>query len=483
MTTSTSSPPITTPTNDRARWLALTTLCASMLMIVLDSTIVTVALPAIQTDLNIATTSLGWVINAYLIAFGGLLLLAGRLGDLLGRRRVFITGLTLFTLASLLCGIATTPTQLITARFLQGIGGALTSAVSLGMLVTLFPEPHHRAKAIGAFSFVSAAGASIGLISGGILTQTLSWPWIFLVNLPIGIAAILLALRLLPADPGIGLRQGADILGALLVTSGLMLGVYTIVETTNHGWTSPRTLTGGAIALALLTGFTLRQATAPTPLLPLRILTYRPVWSANLIQILMASAGVGFQVLIALYSQQVLGYDALKAGLALTPTTLLIGAFSLLLSARLITRYGARTVLLISLTLPLAAFCLLTRIPTHASYLTDLLPTLVLVSGFGLAFPALTNLAMSNAQSDDAGLTSGLFNTTQTVGSALGIAILSTIATTRTTTLLTNGEPIPDALASGHRLAYTTATAFIAAAILLTFALLRATRTPPTTHA
>src|SRR6266498_4101428 len=320
----------TTPTTstERSRWLALIVLCAGFLMIVLDQTIVNVALPAIQNDLGFTQSSLAWVVNAYLIAFGGLLLLAGRLGDLIGRKRVFLSGLVTFTLASLLCGLSGSAGTLIAARFLQGIGGATTSAVILGMIVTMFRRPRERARAIGVYSFVSAAGASIGLLAGGILTQALNWHWIFFVNLPIGIAAVALAVRLLDPDLGIGLSRGADVAGALLVTAALMLGVYTIVETADHGWASAHTLGFAAIALLLLAGFVARQASASNPLVPPRVFRSRNLSGANLVQFLMVAGLLGMFFLGALYLQRVLGYEPLRIGLGFLPVAVGIGTLS-----------------------------------------------------------------------------------------------------------------------------------------------------------
>ena len=305
---------------------ALAVLSAGTLMIILDGSIVTVALPAIQHDLGFSPANLTWTVNAYLIAFAGLLLLAGRLGDLIGRRRVFVGGLALFTAASLLCGVSTSQGMLIAARFVQGMGGAAASAVSLGMIVALFPEPRERGKAIGAFSFVGAAGASIGQVLGGTLTQGLNWHWIFFINLPIGVATMVLALRVLEPDQGTGHSVAADGLGAALVTAGLMLGVYTIVETGRYGWASAHTVGLAAFTAALLAGFVLRQAKAASPLLPLRMFRSRNVSGANLVQILMISAMFGFQVLIALYLENVLGYGAAATGLALLPAAVMIGA-------------------------------------------------------------------------------------------------------------------------------------------------------------
>ncbi|MDH2426138.1 MFS transporter [Sphaerisporangium sp. TRM90804] len=461
------------PPPGRSRTLALVVLCAGMLMIILDGSIVTVALPAIQRDLGFSAADLPWTVNAYMVPFGGLLLLAGRLGDLLGRRRLFVAGLALFTAASALCGIAPNPATLVAARFLQGAGGAMASAVSLGMIVTLFPEPGERARAVGAFSFVGAAGASLGLVLGGVITQALAWNWIFLINLPIGLAAALLAVRVLAPDRGAGLRAGADAPGAILVTSGLTLGVFTIVETARHGWTSARTLGLGALALALLAAFAVRQARIAAPLLPPRVLRPRAVWGANLVQVFMVSALFGFQVLVALYAQQVLGYGAAGTGLAMLPAALVIGVASLGLSARLTARFGERAVLLAGLGLLLVALGLLTRLPVDGRYLAHLLPVMLLIGGFGLAIPALTSLAMSGATPGDAGLASGLFNTTQAVGGALGLAVLSALAASRTGELLAAGRPPADALTGGFRLAFAAGTGLIVAALIATLAVLR----------
>ncbi|MEU3562011.1 DHA2 family efflux MFS transporter permease subunit [Kitasatospora sp. NPDC006786] len=469
------TPASAAPATARSRTLALAVLCAGMLMIVLDGSIVTVALPAIQGDLHFSPAGLTWTVNAYLIAFGGLLLLAGRLGDLIGRRRMFVAGLTLFTAASLLCAVATGQQALIAARFLQGVGGAMASAVSLGMIVTLFPEPAERGRAIGAFSFVGAAGASIGQVLGGVLTQALNWHWIFLINLPLGLAAVLLSLRLLESDRGPGLRAGADVLGAVLITAALMLGIYTIVGTGQHGWTSARTLGLGALSLALLAGFLLRQARAAQPLLPLRMFRSRNVSGANAVQVLTISGMFGFQIMVALYLQQVLGYGAAATGLAMLPAAAAIGAVSLLLSARLSARFGERAVLLAGLAMLLAALALLVRLPADADYVVHLLPTMLLIAGGGLVLSTLAVLGMSGAGPQDAGTASGLFNTTQQVGGALGVAVLGTLASGRTAALAAAGHPAADALAGGFRLAFAVAAGLLAVALLLAATVLRPT--------
>ncbi|WP_285569162.1 MFS transporter [Streptomyces sp. RTGN2] len=461
------APPVT-----RSHHLALGVIATGLLMTVLDGSIVTVAMPAIQNDLGFTPGGLSWVVNAYLIAFGGLLLLSGRLGDLIGRKRMFLAGTAVFTAASVLAGAAGTPALLIAARFLQGAGSAMASAVGLGILVTLFTESRERARAIAVFSFTGAAGASIGQVLGGILTDALGWHWIFFINLPIGLAALLVAVRVLPGDRGPGLTAGADAIGALLVTAGVMVGIYSVVEVESYGWVSPHTLGLGALAVALLAAFFVRQATAATPLLPLRILRSRSVAGANLVQILMVAALFSFQILVALYLQRVLGYGATATGLAMLPAAAVIGAVSLGISARLSTRFGDRSVLLAGLVLLIGVLGLLTRLPVHAHYATDLLPVMFLAAGFGLALPALTTLGMSGAGEEDAGLASGLFNTTQQIGMAMGVAVLSTLAASRTDTLLADGSGRAEALTGGYHLAFAVGAGLLTAAFLVALVVL-----------
>jgi EmrB/QacA subfamily drug resistance transporter len=441
-----------------------------MLMIVLDATIVNVALPSIQEDLGFSQSSLAWVVNAYLISFGGLLLLSGRLGDLLGRRSVFLAGLALFTTASLVCGLSQSEGMLVGARFVQGIGGALASAVILGMIVTMFPEPREQARAIGVYSFVASAGASIGLLLGGVLTQSISWHWIFFVNIPIGIGTALFAWRLVEKDKGLGLSEGADVAGAVLVTSALMLGVYTIVKAADYGWGDARTLGFGALSLLLLAGFVRREATAGTPLMPLRIFRFRNVTGANLVQILTVSGLFGMFFLGVLYLQRVLGYDAIETGVAFLPVSLSIGVLSLGFSARLNMRFGAKATLIPGLVLIIAGLALFSRAPVDGSYAVDVLPTMFLLGiGAGLAFPSLMTLGMSGATQSDSGLASGLVNTSLQVGGALGLAVLATLSASRTDTMLGDGEDHLSALTGGYHLA------FVIAAGLVTLALLAAT--------
>jgi EmrB/QacA subfamily drug resistance transporter len=468
-------------TSDRRRWLALVVLCVGMLMIVLDVTVVNVALPSIQADLGFSQSNLAWVVNAYLISFGGLLLLAGRLGDLIGRRRVFLAGLAAFTVASLLCGLAQSQGVLIAARFAQGVGGAMTSAVILGMLVTMFPEPKEQARAIGIYGFVASAGGSIGLLAGGVLTDAINWHWIFFINLPIAVGTAVFAYRLIERDEGIGIGRGADVPGAALVTGALMLGVYTIVKATEYGWASAHTLGLGAASLALLGAFVVRQARAANPLMPLRIFRSRTVSGANLVQVVVVAGMFGMFFMGTLYMERVLGFDPLEIGLAFLPSTVAMGIFSAGVSARLNARFGARTTLVPALVLVLAGLVLFARAPIDGSYAVDVLPAVVVLGiGAGLAFPSLMMLAMSGATPADSGLASGLVNTTAQVGGALGLAVLATLATSRTEDLVAAGESAPAALTSGYHLAFVVGAGLVIAGIGIALAMLRPERVAAT---
>jgi EmrB/QacA subfamily drug resistance transporter len=460
------------------RWIALYVLCVGMLMIVLDATVVNVALPAIQNDLGFSQSSLAWVVNAYLIAFGGLLLLAGRLGDLISRRGMFLAGIGVFTAASLLCGLAQSQELLVAARFVQGAGGAMTSAVILGMIVTMFPEPREQAKAIGVFAFVASAGGAVGLFVGGVLTQSISWHWIFFVNVPIGIATAMLAGRLIDRDKGIGVGDGADVSGAVLVTGSLMLGVYTIISpAAEYGWGSGRTLTIGALSLALLAAFVAREATARNPLVPLRIFRSRNVSGANMIQILSVAGMFGMFFLGALYLQRILAYDALQTGLAFMPVTILMGTLSVRYTDRLVMRFGAKKLVLGGLALFMAGLALFAQAPVDGDYVVHILPVMVLLGiGAGLCFPALMTLAMSGATPSDAGLASGLINTTAQVGGALGLAVLATLSASRSDQLIADGESAAAALTSGYHLAFGIGAGLVVVAIAIALTVLQPER-------
>ena len=459
---------------DRNRWMALYVLCVGVLMIVLDVTVVNVALPSIQDDLGFSQSSLAWVVNAYLIAFGGLLLLAGRFGDLLGRKRVFLAGLALFTVASLLCGAAQSQGMLVVARFVQGVGGAMTSAVVLGMIVTMFPEPREQAKAIGVYGFVASAGGSVGLLAGGVLTQSINWHWIFFVNVPIAIVTGLLAMRMVERDEGIGFGEGADVAGAVLITSALMLGVYTIVKpAADYGWESGRALGLAAASLALLAAFVVREARARNPLIPLRIFRSRNVSGANVIQALLVAGMFGLFFLGALYLERVLGYDPLEIGLAFLPATIVMGILSLRYSELLIMRFGARTLLFPGMVLIVIGLVLFSLAPVDGSYVRNVLPVMLLLGlGIGVSFPALMTLAMSGATQADAGLASGLVNTTAQVGGALGLAVLATLSATRSDNLIEDGEATASALTSGYHLAFLIGAGLVVAAIVVALVVL-----------
>jgi EmrB/QacA subfamily drug resistance transporter len=463
----------TTP-NDNTRWLALYVLCAGMLMIVLDATIVNVALPSIQDDLGFSQNKLAWVINAYMIPFGGLLLLAGRMGDLLGQRRVFLVGLAVFTVASLVCAVSQTQEMLVGARFVQGIGGALSSAVILGMIVTMFPRPADQAKAIGVYGFVASAGGSIGLLLGGVLTDAISWHWIFLINLPIGIAVALLAKRLVANPDGIGLSAGADFPGAVLLTSSLMLGVFTILQIEKWGWGDTRTLVLSAISAILLALFVFRQSRIANPLMPLRLFRSRNVAGANVLQALLVAGMFGMFFLGALYLQRVLDYTPLQVGLAFLPTTIVMGSLSLGFSEKLIMRFGPRTTLIPGVCLVVVALLLFARTPVQGDYLTDLLPPFLLIGiGVGTSFPAIMTLAMSGATPEDAGLASGLVNTSMQVGGSIGLAVLATLSTERTNSLLADGEGQLQALNSGYHIAYLIGAGLASMAVVIAVFVLR----------
>jgi EmrB/QacA subfamily drug resistance transporter len=465
---------------DRNRWIALYVLCAGMLMIVLDVTVVNVALPSIQDDLGFSQNSLAWVVNGYLITFGGLLLLAGRFGDLIGRRNVFLAGLALFTIASIVCGASQTQGMLVAGRFVQGIGGAMTSAVILGMIVTMFPEPREQAKAIGVYAFVASAGGTIGLLAGGVLTEAISWHWIFFINVPIAILTAFLAVRLIEHDQGIGLDKGADTPGAVLVTTSLMIGVYTIVKpAAEQGWGDPQTLGLGAISLALLAAFIAREARAAQPIMPLRIFKSRNVSGANVAEALLVAGMFGTFFLGSLYMQEVLGYDPLEIGLAFLPATLIMGTLSVRYAEPLIMRFGARRSLVTGMVLVAISLVLFTQAPVDGSYVQHLLPVMILLGfGIGVCFPALMSIAMSGATQADAGLASGLVNTSAQVGGAIGLAVLATLSATRSDNLIADGVANDSALTSGYHLSFWIGAGLVVAAIAVALAVIEPVKMP-----
>jgi EmrB/QacA subfamily drug resistance transporter len=469
-----------TITDSRTRWFALYVLCLGSLMIVLDVTIVNVALPSIKKDLGFSETSLAWVVNAYLLTYGGFLLLGGRLGDLFGGRRLFLAGIALFTLASLCCGVADTKWLLIGARTVQGLGGAVASAVSLSLMMSLFTEPAERAKAMGVFGFVAAGGGSIGVLLGGVLTDTINWHWIFLVNLPIGILVYVLSLRLLPAARGPIVERRLDVAGAVTVTAALVLAVYAIVNGNQAGWTSARTLglLGGAVAiLAVFLGI---EARISSPLVPLGLFRLRNLSIANVVGILWAAAMFAWFFLSALYLQQVLHYSPLQVGLSFLPANLIMGTFSLGLSAKLVMRFGIRKPLAAGLLLAAVGLVLFVRAPVDGNFVTDVLPSMILLGfGAGMAFNPVLLAAMNDVEPTESGLASGIVNTAFMMGGALGLAVLASIAASRTNSLSASGDGQLAALTGGYHLAFLVGAIFALAAAVIGGGFLRATVQAP----
>jgi EmrB/QacA subfamily drug resistance transporter len=461
-----------TITDTRARWLALLVLCLGDLMIVLDTTIVNVALPSIREDLGFTETSLAWVVNAYLLTFGGFLLLGGRLGDLLGQRRVFLAGIALFTVASVACGLSTTQGLLVAARAVQGLGGAIVSAVALSLIMALFTEPAERARAMGVFGFVMAGGGSIGVLLGGVLTDALDWHWIFLVNVPIGVAVYVLSLRLVPSARGIAARGRLDVAGAVTVTTALMLAVYAIVNGNEAGWASTQTL-GLLAASAVLFGvFLAIETRVAAPLVPLGLFRLRNVATANVVGVLWAAAMFAWFFISALYLQLVLGYSPLQVGLAFLPANLIMGAFSVGLSARLVLRFGIKKPLAAGLALAALGLVLFARAPVDGSFAVDVLPSMILLGiGAGMAFNPVLLAAMSDVAPEESGLASGVVNTSFMMGGALGLAVLASLAASRTDTLRASGEGPLAALNGGYHAALLVGAlfAFGAAAVAAAF--------------
>ena len=458
----------------RTRWMALLVLCLGDLMIVLDTTIVNVALPSIRADLGFSETSLAWVVNGYLLTFGGFLLLGGRLGDLFGHRRLFLIGLALFTAASVACALAGSRAFLVGARAVQGIGGAIVGVVALSLIMTLFTEPDDRAKAMGVIGFVAAGGGSIGVLLGGILTDTLDWRWIFLVNVPVGIAVFALCLALLPADGDRNPAGRLDVGGAVTVTASLMLAVYAIVGGNEAGWGSARTLGLLAAAVALLVVFLAIEARVASPLMPLGLFRGRNLSTANGVGVLWAAAMFAWFFLSALYLQQVLGYSPLEVGLAFLPANLIMAAFSLGWSAKLVMRFGIKLPLTAGLIAAAVGLSLFARAPVDGSFATDVLPSMLLLGlGAGVAFNPVLLAAMSDADPEDAGLASGIVNTSFMMGGALGLAILASLAASRTSALEAAGDGRLVALTGGYHLAFVAGAIAAALAAILSAVVLR----------
>jgi EmrB/QacA subfamily drug resistance transporter len=460
--------------DNRTRWLALYVLTLGSLMIVLDATIVNVALPSIKDDLGFSETSLAWVVNAYLLTYGGFLLLGGRLGDLYGHRRLFLFGIALFTVASLACGLSTTQWMLIGARTVQGLGGAVASAVSLSLMMTLFTEPAERAKAMGIFGFVAAGGGSLGVVLGGVLTDLISWHWIFLVNVPIGALVIFLSMRLLPTERAEAMSGRLDVAGAVTVTTALIIAVYAIVNGNQNGWTSATTLGLLGASVAALVLFLGIESRVRSPLVPLGLFKHRNISVSNIVGVLWAAAMFAWFFLSALYLQLVLGYSPLKVGLSFLPANLIMGAFSIGISAKLVMRFGFRKPLATGLLLAAAGLLLFVRAPVDGNFLVDVLPSMILLGfGAGIAFNPVLLAAMSDVEPSESGLASGLVNTSFMMGGALGLAVLASIAASRSSSLRLGGAGELSALTGGYHLAFLVGAAFAAGAALIGGTLLR----------
>jgi EmrB/QacA subfamily drug resistance transporter len=466
--------PIPTPTAENRRWAALIVVCFAQLMIVLDVTIVNVALPSIQADLGFSQANLTWVVNAFLVTFGSLLLLAGRLGDLVGRKRVFLAGLVTFSAASLLCGIAPSQGALIGARLLQGVGAAAQASVILAIIVTEFPEAAARARAMSAYVFVSVAGGSLGLLAGGLLTQALSWHWVFFVNIPIGVATFAAANVLIRSDSGLGLGRGVDWVGSLLVTASLMSAIYAIVEATNYGWTSSEVLGTGGLAVVLMAAFITVEARIRNPIMPLRILRLRGLVNASVVRGFLVTGMFSTFFLGTLYLEQVRHYSALQTGAAFLPWTITVAIFSQGITARLVTRFGPLPVLMAGMASAAAGLLLFSTIGATTAYFpTVFFACFAIGLGIGNAFMPLLTLAMADVPAADAGLGSGITNVAQQISGALGLAVLSTIAANHTKGLLAADQEPVRALIGGYQVAFLTGAVTIAAGVLLAFALLR----------
>jgi EmrB/QacA subfamily drug resistance transporter len=459
---------------ERRRWLALVVVCFGQLMIVLDSTIVNVALPAIQRDLHFSQANLTWVVNAYLIAYGSLLLFAGRAGDLVGRKRVFLAGVAVFTVASGLDGLATDSTTLIAARLVQGLGGAMSAGVILALIVTGFPKPDERAQAMSIFMFVIAGGGSLGLLAGGTLTQLINWHWIFFINLPIGVATMLLGWWLIEEHEGLGLSRGVDVAGSILVSAAMMLGVYAIVTAAETGWTSVHTLGFGGVAILLLCAFFVLEARLENPIMPLRILRLRSLTGASAARALVATGMFTTFFLGALYLQHVRGYSAFTTGLAFLPSTLALAVLSLGISARLMRRFGPRALLIPGLATITTALLLMATADQNAGYFPGIFGAYLLFGiGAGISFMPLTTIMMAEIPVEDAGIASGVGNVTMQVGAALGLAALGTISSDHTRTLVSQGQSLASALTAGYQLGFSIAAACVAIGLLIVIFVLR----------
>ncbi|HXC78275.1 MAG TPA: MFS transporter [Candidatus Acidoferrum sp.] len=465
---------IPTPASNRRRWLALVVICFGQFMIVLDSTIVNVALASIQRDLHFSQADLTWVVNAYLITFGSLLLLAGRAGDLIGRKKVFLAGIVLFTAASVLCGLAQDPAALIAARFLQGAGGALSSGVILALIVTGFPKPVERAQAMSVFTFVIAGGGSLGLLAGGVLTQLVSWHWIFFINLPVGVATFWLGAVLIDETEGLGLHQGVDIVGSILVTAAMVLGVYSIVTAAQYGWASAHTIGFGAAAVGLLASFLVLEGRIANPIMPLRVLRIRSLVGASVARAMLATGMFATFFLGTLYLQQVRGYSAVETGLAFLPWSISLGVLSLGITANLMRRFGPRRVLVPGMVAIVTSLAVMANTGENASYFPVLLGAYTLFGiGAGTSFMPLITIAMSEVPARDAGLASGIANVSMQISAAIGLAALGTISSGHAAALAAQGYALSSALTGGYQFSFGIAATCVALGLLVVLVVLR----------
>jgi len=459
---------------DRRRWFALIVVCLAMLMNSLDATVVNVALPKIQHDLHFTQAGLAWVVDAYLVAFAGFLLMSGRLGDLIGRKKVFLAGLAVFTAASLVCGLSRSQGVLIVARFAQGVAGAASTSVILAIIAAEFRAPRERARAMSAYIFVAVGGGSLGLLAGGVITQALNWHWIFFINLPIGVVTLILGAWLVEENRGHGVRGGVDVLGSLLITAGLMLGVYAVVKSSDYGWTSARTLGALAVAVALLIAFFVVEARIERPIMPLRVFRVHGLISSSLVRGFLFLGMYGTFFLGALFLQHVRGYDALHTGLAFLPSTLVVAILSSGITARLVARFGPRRTLFPAMLCVVAALALMSQVGAHQSYFPLLVVAFLLMGvGMGAGSVPLLTIAMAEVPAADAGLASGIVNVSMQVAGAVGIAVLGTVSTDRTRTLLALGHPASAALTSGYDLAFVVAAACVGVGVIVAATVLR----------
>ena len=459
---------------NRRRWIALVVVCLAMLMNALDGSVVNVALPRIQDDLGFSQSDLSWVVNAYMIAFGSFLLLAGRLGDLIGRKRVFLTGVAIFTAASALCGFADDQAVLIVARFIQGLGGAVSSSVIIALIVTEFPEPGERARAMSAYIFVAVGGGSLGLLVGGALTQTVNWHWIFFINLPIGIATFVLGAMLLEENVGIGLDKGLDWLGSILITGALMVGIYAIIKTTEYGWLSARTLAVAGISIAMLVAFAVLESRIENPILPPRVLHIPGLVGSSVVRGFLATGLWSTFFLGALYLERIRGYGALKTGLAFMPMTIAVALLSTGITARLLARYGPMRVLIPGLVCMTAGLLLLTTAGVHTSYFPRVFIAFTILGiGAGASFIPLLSIAMARVPMADAGIASGVVNVSLQISAAVGLAVLATVSTHRANTLLEQGHSLPSALTGGYHLAFLVGAGCTAVGVVIALVVLR----------